>query len=152
MGLNADDMTTRLRAELPGALRGGRVELRKPDRARGRAAVLSGDHGKRHGGAARASGAGTDDRLGVRNAAGDIVADGAGLAEAEPRLAGQLLLGPFELTNASCGRGSLHDVIVKQLPNVRSYVVKDDRLVLVLAADSGARVFEPATLGKISVP
>jgi para-nitrobenzyl esterase len=63
---------------------------------------------------------------------------------------GQLLLGPVELDRAGCARGSLHDYIVKQLPNVRSYVLRDHRLILM--ADGGALEYEPATLGKISVP
>ena len=65
---------------------------------------------------------------------------------------GQLLLGPIELDRAGCARGSLHDTIVKQLPNVRSYVVRDDRLFLILMADGGALEYEPATLGKHQVP
>ena len=65
---------------------------------------------------------------------------------------GQLLLGPLELDRAGCARGSLHDYIVKQLPNIRSYVVRDDRLVLILMADGGTLEYEPATLGKVTVP
>ena len=65
---------------------------------------------------------------------------------------GQLLLGPFQLERAGCARGSLHDYIVKQLPNVRSYVVRDDRLFLVLVADGGLLEFEPATFEKMTVP
>jgi para-nitrobenzyl esterase len=65
---------------------------------------------------------------------------------------GQLLLGPLALTRAACPRGSLHDRIVKQLPNIRSYVVRDGRLFLILMADGGALEYEPATLGKVTVP
>jgi len=63
---------------------------------------------------------------------------------------GQLLLGPLALTRAACAPGSLHDRIVKQLPYVRSYLVKDNRLFLM--ADGGTYEFEPSTLGKVSVP
>ena len=68
------------------------------------------------------------------------------------RAPGQLLLAPLEVERTGCTRGSLHDYIVKQLPNVRSYLVRDDRLILVLMADGGALEYEPATLGKVSVP
>jgi len=43
-----------------------------------------------------------------------------------------------------CPPGSLHDQIVKQLPHVRSYVMKDGRLFLSLMADGGIYEFEPA--------
>ena len=65
---------------------------------------------------------------------------------------GELLLGPIQLERAGCARGSLHDYIVKQLPNVRSYLVKENRLYLVLAAGGGTLEFEPATLGKHQIP
>jgi para-nitrobenzyl esterase len=68
------------------------------------------------------------------------------------RAPGQLLLGPVELERAGCARGSLHDYIVKQLPYVRSYLVKENRLYLILMADGGALEYEPSTLGKERVP
>jgi len=43
-----------------------------------------------------------------------------------------------------CPPGSLHDHIVKQLPFVRSFVIKDGRLFLSLMADGGTYEFEPA--------
>ena len=55
----------------------------------------------------------------------------------------QLEFGPMAITRAQCPPGSLHDQIVKQLPYVRSYVMKDDRLFLSLMADGGIYEFEP---------
>jgi para-nitrobenzyl esterase len=54
-----------------------------------------------------------------------------------------LRLGPLALTRAQCPPGSLHDQIVKQWPNIRSYVVKDGHLFLALMADGGIYEFEP---------
>ena len=56
---------------------------------------------------------------------------------------GRLELGPMALTRALCAPGSLHDQIVKHLPHVRSYVVKDGHLFLSLMADAGTYQFEP---------
>jgi para-nitrobenzyl esterase len=56
----------------------------------------------------------------------------------------QLEFGPMAVTRAQCPPGSLHDQIVKQLPYVRSYVVKDGHLFLSLMADGGIYEFEPA--------
>jgi heat shock protein HslJ len=55
----------------------------------------------------------------------------------------QLQLGPLALTRAKCPAGSLHDQIVKQWANIRSYVVKDAHLFLSLMADGGIYEFEP---------
>ena len=55
----------------------------------------------------------------------------------------QLQLGPLALTRAKCPPGSLHDQIVKQWANVRSYVTKDGHLFLSLMADGGIYEFEP---------
>ncbi|HEX5576046.1 MAG TPA: META domain-containing protein [Gemmatimonadales bacterium] len=55
----------------------------------------------------------------------------------------QLELGPLALTRMMCPPGSLHDRIVKQLPYVRSYVLKDGHLFLSLMADGGIFEFEP---------
>jgi para-nitrobenzyl esterase len=54
----------------------------------------------------------------------------------------QLELGPMALTRAACPPGSLHDHIVKQLPFIRSYVIKDGRLFLSMMADGGIYEFE----------
>ena len=56
----------------------------------------------------------------------------------------QLELGPMALTRAMCPPGSLHDRIVRQLPLVRSYVIRDGRLFLSLMADGGIYEFEPS--------
>jgi len=55
----------------------------------------------------------------------------------------QLEFGPMAATRAQCPPGSLHDQIMKQLPNVRSYVMKDGHLFLSLMADGGTYEFEP---------
>lgn len=57
---------------------------------------------------------------------------------------GRLELGPMAITRAMCPPGSLHDQIIKQLPHVRAYVIKDGRLFLSLMADGGIYEFEPA--------
>ena len=56
----------------------------------------------------------------------------------------QIELGPMAMTRAACPPGSLHDHIVKQLPHIRSYVLKDGRLFLALMADGGIYEFAPA--------
>lgn len=55
----------------------------------------------------------------------------------------QLQFGPLALTRAMCAAPSLHDQIVKQWENIRSYVIKDGRLFLSLMADGGIYEFEP---------
>ena len=57
---------------------------------------------------------------------------------------GRLELGAMAVTRAMCPPGSLHDPIVRQLPYVRSYVIKDGRLFLSLIADGGVYELEPA--------
>jgi para-nitrobenzyl esterase len=57
---------------------------------------------------------------------------------------GQLEFGPMAATRAQCPPGSLHDQIMRQLPNVRSYVVKGGHLFLSLMADGGVYEWEPA--------
>ena len=57
---------------------------------------------------------------------------------------GNLEFGPLALTRAMCSVGSLHDVLVRQWPNVRSYLVKDGRLFLSMMADGGTIELEPA--------
>ena len=49
------------------------------------------------------------------------------------------------LTRAMCPPGSLHDQIVKQWPNLRSYVMRHGHLFLSLMADGGIYEFEPMT-------
>lgn len=58
--------------------------------------------------------------------------------------ANQIELGPLALTRMMCPPGSLHDQIVKQWEFVRSYVMRDRRLVLSLMADGGTFEFERA--------
>ena len=62
--------------------------------------------------------------------------------------AAQLTLGPLALTRAKCPDGSLHDQIVKQWGNIRSYVIKDGHLFLSLMADGGTYEYEPVVAPK----
>jgi uncharacterized lipoprotein YbaY len=55
----------------------------------------------------------------------------------------QLQLGPLALTRVKCAEGSLHDQIVKQWPFIRSFLIKEGHLFLVLMADGGTYEFEP---------
>jgi para-nitrobenzyl esterase len=57
----------------------------------------------------------------------------------------QVEFGPMAVTRAMCPPGSmdLHDQILRQLSNIRSYVVRDGRLYLALMADGGVYEFEP---------
>ncbi len=55
----------------------------------------------------------------------------------------QIAFGPLALTRAKCPAGSLHDQIVKQWGNIRSYVIRDGHLFLALMADGGIYEFEP---------
>ena len=61
----------------------------------------------------------------------------------------QLQIGPLALTRAACPPGSLHDRIVKDLPFIRSYVIRDGRLFLALMADGGIYELKP---GPVSGP
>lgn len=56
---------------------------------------------------------------------------------------GQLEFGAMAITRAQCPPGSLHDHLVKQMPFVRSYVIKEGHLFLSLMADGGIYEFEP---------
>jgi para-nitrobenzyl esterase len=55
----------------------------------------------------------------------------------------QIDFGPLALTRAACPPGSMHDQIVKQWSNIRSYVIKDGHMFLSLMADGGIYEFEP---------
>lgn len=60
----------------------------------------------------------------------------------------QIQFGPLGLTRAKCPPGSLHDQIVKQWGNIRSYVIRDGHLFLALMADGGIYEFEPRSKDK----
>jgi heat shock protein HslJ len=57
--------------------------------------------------------------------------------------ANQIEFGPLALTRAKCPPSSMHDQIVKQWGNIRSYVIQNGRLFLSLLADGGIYEFEP---------
>jgi para-nitrobenzyl esterase len=56
----------------------------------------------------------------------------------------QIEFGPMAMTRAMCPPGFFRDQIETQLPNVRSYVIRDGHLFLSLKADGGIYEFEPA--------
>jgi heat shock protein HslJ len=55
----------------------------------------------------------------------------------------EIAFGPLALTRKQCAPGSLHDQIVKQWGNIRSYVIRDGHLFLALLADGGIYEFAP---------
>jgi para-nitrobenzyl esterase len=56
----------------------------------------------------------------------------------------QIRLGALALTRAMCPPGSLHDRMVRDWSDVRSYVLEGGHLFLSLMADGGIYEFEPA--------
>ena len=50
--------------------------------------------------------------------------------------------GAMAMTRMACPPGSMHDQILRQLPYVRSYIIKDGHLFLSLMADGGIYEFE----------
>jgi para-nitrobenzyl esterase len=56
---------------------------------------------------------------------------------------GKLEFGPMTTTQAMCPSGSLYGLVVHDLPNFRSYVLRDGKLYLALIADGGIYEFEP---------
>ena len=55
----------------------------------------------------------------------------------------EIAFGPLALTRKQCAPGSMHDQIVKQWGNIRSYVIRDGHLFLALLADGGIYEFAP---------
>jgi len=64
---------------------------------------------------------------------------------------GQLRLGPLASTRAKCPPGSLHDRIVKDWEQVRSYALKDGRLFLTVAGDQTVYELEPLAAKPVAV-
>ena len=62
----------------------------------------------------------------------------------KPSGVSQVALGPLALTRAQCPAGSMHDQIVKQWTSIRTYLLREGHLFLLLVADGGAYEFEPA--------
>lgn len=62
--------------------------------------------------------------------------------------AGELQFGSWSMTRAKCPPGSLHDQIVTEGANVRSYVIKDGRLFLSGMRSGGSYELEPLTIQK----
>jgi para-nitrobenzyl esterase len=56
---------------------------------------------------------------------------------------GRLQFGPLAVTRVECPPGSLYDGFVRDMSNVRSYVVRGGRLHLALMADGGVYELEP---------
>jgi len=76
-----------------------------------------------------------------------VTRDALAAASFDPAEASQLVFGPMAMTRAMCPPGSLHDRIVKDMPYVRSYVIKDGHLFLSLMADGGIYELEPLPKG-----
>jgi para-nitrobenzyl esterase len=57
--------------------------------------------------------------------------------------AGELQFGSWSRTSAKCGAGSLHNKIVMEGANVRSYIIKDGHLFLSGMAAGGSYELEP---------
>lgn len=55
----------------------------------------------------------------------------------------QIEFGPMALTRAMCPPGSMHDHVVKQMPVIRSYLIRNGNLFLALMAYGGTYEFEP---------
>jgi len=55
----------------------------------------------------------------------------------------QLEFGPLAVTRVQCPPESLYDRFVKDVGNVRSYVIRNGHLYLALMADGGIYEFEP---------
>jgi para-nitrobenzyl esterase len=62
--------------------------------------------------------------------------------------AGELQFGSWSRTSAKCGPASLHDKIVMEGANVRSYVIKDGHLFLSGMAAGGSYELEAVTTRK----
>lgn len=62
--------------------------------------------------------------------------------------AGELQFGSWSRTSAKCGPGSLHDKIVMEGGNVRSYFIKDGHLFLSGMAAGGSYELEPVATQK----
>jgi para-nitrobenzyl esterase len=58
---------------------------------------------------------------------------------------GQLEFGATTTTQTMCPPGSLYGLVIRDLPNFRSYMLKDGKLYLALMADAGIYEFEPST-------
>lgn len=57
---------------------------------------------------------------------------------------GSLTFGPLAVTKALCPEPSMGELLEKQLPYVRSFVIRDGHLNMALMADGGIIVWEPA--------
>ena len=60
--------------------------------------------------------------------------------------ANELHFGSWSMTRAKCPAGSLHDRIVTEGANVRSYLIKDGHLILSGMSGGGSYELEPLTI------
>ena len=63
--------------------------------------------------------------------------------QSPPEPSGSLRFGPLALTRALCPPPSLSDTVARQLPFVRSFLLKNNRLYLSLLADGGILEWQP---------
>jgi heat shock protein HslJ len=61
---------------------------------------------------------------------------------------GALNIGPMVMTRVLCPPGSLDTRISRELSFVRTYLLKGDRLTLVMMADSGTQIWQRAVTAK----
>jgi heat shock protein HslJ len=56
---------------------------------------------------------------------------------------GEIHFGPLAITQAACPAGSLHNRLIKDWPQIRSYTQQNGQLYLALAAEGGSYQFAP---------
>jgi heat shock protein HslJ len=56
---------------------------------------------------------------------------------------GEIHFGPLAITQAACPAGSMHDRLIKDWPQIRSYTQQNGQLYLALAAEGGSYQFAP---------
>lgn len=86
---------------------------------------------------------GTDGRVALRLDCNRAAGTWAVEPSADGR-SGMLRLGPLAGTRAMCAPGSLEPVLMRQLPFVRGYLLRDGELHLSLMADGGLLHWRPA--------
>lgn len=62
---------------------------------------------------------------------------------------GSLKIGPLAVTKALCPPPSLGEALERQLPYVRSYIVRDGKLYMTLMADGGILAWEPVPPNRV---
>jgi para-nitrobenzyl esterase len=66
---------------------------------------------------------------------------GRWMSSATNQTQGSITFTPLAMTRAACLSGSLDTRIARELGFVRSYIIEDDRLILIMMADGGTQVW-----------